>query len=201
MANAKIFKEGIPISSTKLDRRKKYTRKVLRESLMDLLKEKQISSITVKELCELADINRSTFYAHYADHFDLLTQIEDELIDDMNQYLSAYNFEKEEEAVQMVEKLLEYFATKQDECKTLLQKDGDSSFQKKVTDVAHRFIMKNWMEVNLLDRNISEYLSAFIVTGSIQMMKMWLYNGMDKSPKEMAELINNFINKGLFGLK
>lgn len=167
---------------------------------MQLLKEKQIGSITVKGICELADINRSTFYAHYADQYDLLEQIEAEIIEDMNMYLSMFNFAKEEETLKMTEKLLEYFVTKHDECQTLLNENGDSSFEKKVTVVAHHFIMKNWMEVNCLDKQLSEYLSAFIISGSIQMMKKWLYNGMDPSPAEMAEIINNIINKGLLGL-
>lgn len=174
---------------------------ILKDSLLTLLKEKQMAAITVKELCELADVNRSTFYAHYLDLYDLLAQIEDELIEELNMYLSTYNFTKEKEALQMTEKLLEYLATRQDECKTLLNENSDSSFQKKVEDVAHQFIMKNWMAVNHLDQNFSEYLSAFIVSGSIQMMKMWINNGMDKSPKEMAEIINNIINKGLWGMK
>lgn len=191
---------GIPISTHNLDRRKKYTRMVLKDSLLTLLKEKQISAITVKELCELADINRSTFYAHYSDQFDLLNQIENELIADMNMYLSAYNFTMEKEVLQMTEKLLEYISSKQDECQALLNENGDSSFQKKVAVVAHRFIMKNWLLMSHTDKSISEYLSSFIVNGSIQMMKTWLYNGMDKSPKEMAELINSFVNKGIGGV-
>lgn len=173
---------------------------VLKDSLLTLLKEKQISAITVKELCELADINRSTFYAHYSDQFDLLNQIENELIADMNMYLSAYNFTMEKEVLQMTEKLLEYISSKQDECQALLNENGDSSFQKKVAVVAHRFIMKNWLLMSHTDKSISEYLSSFIVNGSIQMMKTWLYNGMDKSPKEMAELINSFVNKGIGGV-
>src|SRR5690625_1126608 len=174
---------------------------VLKDSLMKLLKEKQISTITVKEICELADINRSTFYAHYSDHFDLLEQIEEELIEDMSMYLSSYDFDKEDDALEMTEKLIEYFASKQEECQTLLNENSDSSFEKKVRLVARRFIMKNWMEVNHLDENISEYLSAFIVSGSIQVMKVWLNNGLDKSPKEMAEIITNIVNKGIWGLK
>ncbi|MBT2214525.1 TetR/AcrR family transcriptional regulator C-terminal domain-containing protein [Virgibacillus dakarensis] len=174
---------------------------VLKESIMKLLEEKQISAITVKEICELADINRSTFYAHYADQFDLLEQIEEELIEDMSMYLSTYNFEKDDEALQMTEKLIEYFASKQDECQTLLNENSDSSFQKKVMVVAHRFIMKNSMEVKHLDKDISEYLSSFIISGSIQVLKVWLNNGMDKPPKEMAELIINVVNKGIWGLR
>lgn len=195
------MEEEIPITSEKLDRRKKYTRMVLKDSFMRLLKEKQISAITVKELCELADINRSTFYAHYSDHYDLLTQIEDELIEDMNMYLSTYNFEKEKETQQMTEKLLEYLATRNEECQTLLNENSDSSFQMKVKAVAHHFIMKNLIEANHLDKYLSEYLSSFIVSGSIQMMKLWMEKGMDKSPKEMAEIIINLINKGVYGMR
>lgn len=189
------------MTSKRLDRRKKYTRKVLKDSLLKLLKEKQISAITVKELCELADINRSTFYAHYSDQFDLLEQIEEELIGDMKMYLSSYNFEKEDETLQMTERLIKYFASKQEECQTLLNENSDSSFQTKVMNVAQEFIMKNWMGVVHLDEDISEYLSSFIVSGSIQVMKVWLNNGMDKSPGEMAEIIVNVINKGIFGMR
>jgi len=174
---------------------------VLRNSLLQLLKVKQISTITVKEICELADINRSTFYAHYSDQFELLAQIEEELIEDMSMYLSSYNLEVEDEVLQKTEKLIEYFATKEEECRILLNNNGDSSFQKKVMVVAQNFIMKNWQEIHYLDKEISEYVSSFIVSGSIQIMKTWLMNGMDKSPKEIAEIIINLVNKGILGLK
>ncbi|WP_068675499.1 TetR/AcrR family transcriptional regulator [Oceanobacillus sp. Castelsardo] len=183
--------------NSKLDRRKKYTRMVLKDSLIKLLKEKQISQITVKEVCELADINRSTFYSHYRDHFDLLYQIEEEIIEDMNEYLSQYNFTKEEESVKMTAKLLEYIASKRDICQTLLHENGDTTFQKRVMNVAHRFLMKSWKDMINLDEDISGYLSTFIISGSIHVIKNWLDQGMDQSPKEMAGIINAFTNKGL----
>ena len=49
----------------KENRKIKYTKKVLSESLIELLKTKHISEITITELCENADINRTTFYRHY----------------------------------------------------------------------------------------------------------------------------------------
>jgi len=55
------------MKSNKLDRRVKYTRMVLKESFINLLEKKDISQITIKEICEDADINRATFYAHYND--------------------------------------------------------------------------------------------------------------------------------------
>lgn len=57
------------------DRRTKYTRSVIREALMELLRIKPYSKITVTELCRLADINRGTFYIHYFDVDDVLDDI------------------------------------------------------------------------------------------------------------------------------
>ena len=56
----------------KRDARVRYTQKVLKDSLLQLLEKKLINKITVKEVCELAERNRATFYAHYTDCFALL---------------------------------------------------------------------------------------------------------------------------------
>lgn len=181
------------MTNEKLDRRKKYTRMVLKESLMTLLQEKQIFSITVKEICELSDINRSTFYAHYDNPFDLLEQIEQELIDDLNSFLSSYNFSKEDEALNMTEKLIEYFATKQKECQILLSKNSHSSFEQNIRDIAKQYIMQNRKQIGI-DYETSQYVSAFIIKGSIEVMKVWLHNNMDTSPKEIAKLIIHLSN-------
>lgn len=167
---------------------------------MQLLKEKPISAITVKELCELADINRSTFYAHYSDPFDLLKQIEDEIIQDMKETLGQYS--KLEETLQMTGKIIEYIAENSEICKTLLSEHADPSFKKRVMEVAHEFTVKIGMSsYPIQDPEISEYASLFTISGSIHILEHWLKNGMKKSPKEMAEIINNLTNKGLSSLK
>lgn len=55
-----------------VDRRVRKTRRQLRECLITLLKEKKVQDITVRELTDMADLNRGTFYLHYKDVFDLL---------------------------------------------------------------------------------------------------------------------------------
>jgi AcrR family transcriptional regulator len=56
----------------KQTRKTKYTQMVLKDSLVELMKNKPISEITVKEICEKADVNRTTFYAHYHDQQQLI---------------------------------------------------------------------------------------------------------------------------------
>ena len=63
----------------KEDRRVRRTKKLLTQALTELLQKKQINEITVKELTDLADMNRGTFYLYYRDIFDMLEKIEAEL--------------------------------------------------------------------------------------------------------------------------
>ena len=185
--------------SEKMDRRKQYTRMVLKESLLDLLKEKSIASITIKEICTKADINRSTFYAHYSSQYDLLDSIDDEFTEDMVKTLNQYNFSKEDEAYQMTEKIFEYIASKSDICRILLSENTEVQFQKKGMMIAKEYILKNFIPHKQVDAETFEYLSIFFVSGSIYMIKNWLESGMNKTPKEMAGLLNEFLNRGLRG--
>ncbi|WP_263399415.1 TetR/AcrR family transcriptional regulator [Sutcliffiella deserti] len=168
---------------------------------MKLLKEKQISSITIKEICELADINRSTFYAHFSSQYDLLHSIEEAFIEEMAETLNQYNFSKEEEAFQMTEKIFEYIAEKSEICQLLFSENSDTHFQKRGMMITKQFIFKNWITDKQLDQETFDYLSIFFVSGSIYMIKNWLENGMNKTPREMAEILNNFINKGLSDMR
>ena len=65
----------------KIDARIRYTRRVLKQSFLTLLKQKPVNKITVKEVCELAELNRATFYTHYSDCFALLESIEQDILD------------------------------------------------------------------------------------------------------------------------
>jgi AcrR family transcriptional regulator len=76
-------------SERKNDRRVRYTKTALKQSLLELMRDRPIEKITVKDICEKADINRGTFYAHYTDPYDLLTQIEDELFNEILKYVET----------------------------------------------------------------------------------------------------------------
>lgn len=71
---------------TKNNRRVRFTRSALREALIDLILEKPLVSITVKDICARADINRSTFYLHFKDVTDILRTTEDEIIEHMREH-------------------------------------------------------------------------------------------------------------------
>ncbi|PAD42512.1 TetR/AcrR family transcriptional regulator [Shouchella clausii] len=185
----------------KIDRRKKYTKMVLKESLVDLLKQKPIASVTVKELCELADINRSTFYSHYADPYDLLATISEEVMLDMDHHLNQYHCGKEEEALHMTEKIMEYIADRSDICQVLLSGHGDATFKKRIMELAKKHILEKWIDQYKLRGKLSPYIPLMIVSGAIDAIESWLVGGKKESPAEMAVLVYQFTNHGLVGLR
>ena len=63
----------------KEDQRVRLSRQLLRSALIVLLKEKNINKISVREICDAAEINRTTFYKHYGNPYDLLEDIENSL--------------------------------------------------------------------------------------------------------------------------
>ncbi|MGN0446055.1 MAG: TetR/AcrR family transcriptional regulator [Acutalibacteraceae bacterium] len=63
-----------------MDRRVLRTKRMLKDALLELLKDSEIEEITISELCRKADVNRNTFYAHYSVPADLLREIEDDLV-------------------------------------------------------------------------------------------------------------------------
>lgn len=65
---------------TKMDRRNKYTRMVIKEALYQLLKKNPLNQITVKEICLEAGINQTTFYRNFKDIYDLFETIEQEMV-------------------------------------------------------------------------------------------------------------------------
>ena len=71
----------------KSDHRIRVTKMLIRRAFTELLRTKPIQSISVKELCETAGINRGTFYAHYTDIYDLLKKMEEEMLVDFQQAL------------------------------------------------------------------------------------------------------------------
>jgi AcrR family transcriptional regulator len=172
------------------DRRVKYTRMVLKESFINLLERKDISQISIKEICEDADINRATFYAHYSDQYDLLKKIENELLDNVNVYLSELDkVSNKMSNVLTAERIFEYIKKNAKLCKLLLSERGDFSFQKKIMMLVYDKIITELTDTHRITKEDAEYVYSFTITGCVGIVQKWLDDDMKKSPRFMAEMV------------
>jgi hypothetical protein len=165
------------------DMRIRYTRKVLKESLLGLMKERQVTTIGIKEICAAAGVSRSTFYTYYNDVYHLLGEIEDEAMSALdniiNQYISRAKNNKKEMAA-MLQRILQGVADNGNSFQILLSENGDFLFQKKFFEkyiVWGRKILQENSETSE-DAHIHEGYSVFIVHGAIGLVQYWLKNNM-----------------------
>ena len=83
------------------NRRSKMTKRLIKESLTELLETENLNSISVRMICERADLNRSTFYLHYETLDDLLSEFTEELMSSVWKNDTA--FIREQDIPQMIE--------------------------------------------------------------------------------------------------
>ncbi|MBR0510849.1 MAG: TetR/AcrR family transcriptional regulator [Clostridia bacterium] len=185
----------------KTDRRVLYTKMFLKESLLELMKEKPVDKITPTELCRKAEINRNTFYTHYYTARDVLEEIEMEfstqIIDSLSARFSAENID----IPQMLNEICRMIYEKQDFCKILLSENGDAAFLESVITLGKNVIIQGWKKsgVSLPDDQM-EMFFAFIISGSIALIKKWAANDMKNTPGEIAQLIERATYGGINGM-
>lgn len=186
------------MKTDKNDRRVKYTKLALEESLITLLQKRPIDKLSVTAICEAADINRSTFYSHYSDQYDLLQQIQQKVLQEINDYLADYRFTgSEAELFQMMNRILEYIAAHAMLCEVLLGDSGENALQQAILKIVQKQIMKELQGTRKLDADMIEYVLLFGVNGSIGMVQKWLQTGMKKSASEMAEIVLTLTYRGM----
>lgn len=178
-----------------LDKRVLKTKKLLEESLFNLLKSKNINKITVRELTASIDINRSTFYDHYTDVYDLLESVQDRLLDDIyslykNVIISDFN-DKEFNALF---KILDYIKNNKEIFKILLNGYNNLLFVEKLKKaIAGKFTDDFIGKIPIIDEKYYSLLSSFFVSGCIGLIQEWLKNDTKMSTIELTEIIRNLI--------
>lgn len=187
---------GMDTSNEKRNRKIRYTKMVLRDSLMELMKTKSILRITVKDLCDTADICRATFYAHYKDQYDLLKQVEEETLayfeDMLNKFTIANNCQSKNRGNrQMVEEVLQHIVSNANLIRVLLGENGSADFHNKIYSRITLKMKKLDTHHDGKDPDTKENLfySIFMINGAINLIQFWLKDNMEVSVPELANML------------
>lgn len=186
----------------KKDRRVLYTKMFLRESLLELMKEKPIDKITPTELCRTANINRNTFYSHYYTPRDVLSEIENDFAAQIIESLTGLLATADVGISQMLKEICNIIYGQQEFCKILLSDNGDPAFFEKVISMGKPLVLEGWRtEGVLLNDEEMEMFFAFIVNGSIALIQKWVATDMHQTPAEVAKLIERAAYGGINGMR
>lgn len=155
-------------------------------ALIELMQLKPFHKITVKEICEKADLNRTTFYLHYNDTSDLFNEIVKEMEYELSQYVPST--EKENDRLIFMIKYLEYIKKNPVIYRTLMSSDQNGGAKTKIlTDILN--YRKDDLPV-FGNQTENKYIYSFILDGSISMILSWIDSGFDMDIDDLAKLID-----------
>lgn len=180
------------------DRRTRRTKKLLTEAFIELLSEKKLNEITVKELCDKADINRGTFYLHYQDIYDLKQNIETDLYAELMELIQPFSNVKELDSYQLFYNMFLY--TKKNEAlfRAFLGPNGDISFLTNLKTLFKEYYLSALLKERTLDITTNlVYAYDFISSGFTGLVISWLESEHPYSIEEMARLTSRMVFDGL----
>lgn len=185
------------MAGTKIDRRVRKTKALLLNGLIELMKEKDIKDISVKELSDLADINRGTFYLHYRDVFDMLAQVEQELFCKFNAILDR-NFTDHggPSPYAALKDIFLLLADYRGTARALIGPHGDLSFVNQLKDLVRLRILRIWENQEPAAKEFDYYYS-FIVSGCTGAIETWLAKEQPERPEEIARIVSEMIERGI----
>jgi len=180
------------------DRRTRRTKKLLTEAFVELLAQKKLNEITIKELCEKADINRGTFYLHYQDIYDLKRQIEADIYEELAGLIVPFPNVKDLDSYQLFYNMFSFTKKNADLFNALLGPNGDISFLTNLNTLFKQYYLSPLMQGQPIayTRNI-EYAYNFVSAGFTGLVTSWLTSNDNCSIEEMAKLTSKMVFDGL----
>ncbi|NLA77858.1 MAG: TetR/AcrR family transcriptional regulator [Clostridiales bacterium] len=179
------------------DRRVKRTKKALRNALIELLEDKPLNQITVKELTERADVNRATFYFYYKDMFDMLERVKDEVYEIFRDEVMCDEedggFITEEEFIGYITRFLLFCRENYTVCRFVVKNEGNSSLAERIRNEIKQQVPRS--DAVFPEGDPRRYLTEFAFSAIMGTILKWMDEGMVTEPRKMAEFMaNTYIN-------
>ena len=156
-----------------MDRRVKKTERAFMQALLHFLEEKDIKQITVKELCDHADMNRSTFYLHYLDIYDLLDKTEQNMVDAIYTPINKNN----SRILYDILSTFEYIKEHKKDYRVIFSVNMGSGFVRKLTNKVTEHIIPHIKEM-LPDYpdDVARSAAVIHVGGAMALLHDWVIN-------------------------
>ncbi len=191
------------------EKKRRKTEKQIEDSLLQLMKEQTFETISIRQLIDLAEVNRSTFYRHYLDKYDLLEKIENRLLDDLQAYYQEaldsaclFKLEKDfkvEDYIHEKQNLFHFFKPYLEDLAILLGPNGSPTSLLRLQEALREIFSKS---ISLADAYIEEVevdlLLNHQVASFMGTLTYWLTHPHYKS-QQMSDFHTKVTTVGLAG--
>lgn len=167
------------------NQRVRLSKTMLKNALLDLLREKDIAQVSVTEICQRAQINRTTFYKHYGSQYELLDDAMNDFFDELEEYLKG----NEAAGEVVLTNALELLSSQRDRVRILMTALPDDVFRKRL--FAQKFVATFRDDVltgDLLEPT-AHYVGVFFGQGVYAIVHEWIMTENPETPEQIARII------------
>ena len=182
----------------KQDRRVLKSKKAIKKAFMSILATKDINDITIKNIADVADVDRKTVYNYYNGTYEILNEIENEMVASINEAVKSITLDgTTNQHFLIFKKISEVVNANMEFYSVLMKLNYDSQLIKKLISLFSEYAEKLLSQVKLPDGVTVEYASIFIASGVLNTYYQWFNSdksvSLDDLSKQLATLVVNSI--------
>lgn len=173
--------------NTSNNRRSALTKKIFQETLIELLQSNHISEISVKKLAGAADMNRSTFYAHYQNQMDVLRELEEETYERVQSFMmSGLQPAGNADSLMIFKQLLQFIRENAKLFLVLLGQNGSQDFQQKLMELTEEAAASGGYRRKQNDARFY-YTKIYRIAGCTRVIEEWIIRDFDQPINALAK--------------
>ncbi|MBC3888955.1 hypothetical protein GH810_11585 [Acetobacterium paludosum] len=179
------------------------TRQNLIDSFWQLYCKKRIEKISVKEVCDLAGYNRSTFYVYFIDVYEILEEIEEQTIttEDFKKIVIKQLFRGKlshtDRKKIILKSVLEFFEKNKTNLPVLLGENGDPLFRQKVLQKLTPAVLSMYKKLTPQQLLEVKYLMEYQSAAMLSTISKWYTNDKDMPTAQFLELLLAVTTNGI----
>jgi len=177
--------------SGKVNQRIMLTKQLIKESLVRMLAEKSIYKISIRDLCGQAGVNRTTFYKYYGSQYDVLSEIEEELLRHVQEELEKIS----DDPARRLDAICAYFDKNAELVRLLTDNNVEPDFPGKLFNLSPIRQMLYKKLSGRYDEQSLEFVITFVINGGYHLVREWIGGEDRKSPSMISVLILELAEK------
>ncbi|WP_405344778.1 TetR/AcrR family transcriptional regulator [Ruminococcus sp.] len=186
--------------TTHIDRRVVKTKRAIKEAFAKLLTQKDINDVTISDIAEEAGINRKTFYNYYGGIYEVVGEIEDDIVRLIDKEVTGIGFQNSLQSPYLIfEKLTKVINTDTDFFGYLLGMNANVSLESKIADLLKSkfkmFVLQD-VEISELRLNL---MTEFIISGMVAVYRRWFNSDRSEPIETISEEMKLLAFEGING--
>lgn len=188
-------------STEKVDRRIIKTKRAIRNAFAELLATKDLSEITIKEIADAADINRKTFYSYYRDVYQIIDEIENEIVNTLGGILEKVDFKVDlKNLYRIFQSLTAVINSDLDFYGHLLMMDSRSGFAAKIVSALKAQIKASFASQIEIASEKLDLMLEYAISGMFAVYQSWFNSDRKQSIEGLSKDVSVMTFSGVNGL-